>query len=79
MAGTPRRARHAEAALKGRPFARETFEAAARAVDDDFSPLTDWRASADYRRRIAANLFRRFWLEQSGGGEPVRIRRAAGF
>ncbi len=79
MAGTPRRAPQAEAALNGRPFTRETFEAAARAVDEDFVPLTDWRASADYRRRIAANLFRRFWLEQSGGGEPVRIRRAAGF
>ncbi len=79
MAGTPRRARQAEAALSGRPFAREAFEAAAGAVIDDFAPLTDWRASADYRRSIAANLFRRFWLEQSGGGEPVRIRRTAGF
>lgn len=79
MAGTPRRARKAEAALAGRPFARETFEAAAEAVDEDFVPLTDWRASAGYRRMLAANLIRRFWLEQSGGAEPIRIRRAAGF
>ena len=78
MAGTPKRAAGAEAALKGQPFARERFEAAARAVADDFTPLSDWRASADYRRTVAANLFRRFWLEQSGPGLPVRLTQAVG-
>lgn len=66
MAATPRRARNAEAALIGQPFAQATFEAAARAVADDFQPLSDWRASAAYRQQLAANFFRRFWLEQSG-------------
>lgn len=78
MAGTPKRAAGAEAALTGQPFARETFEAAARAVADDFQPLSDWRASADYRRTVAANLFRRFWLEQSEPGLPVRLHEAVG-
>ncbi|WP_207099773.1 xanthine dehydrogenase small subunit [Paracoccus shandongensis] len=78
MAGTPKRATGAEAALKGQPFAREAFEAAARAVADDFTPLSDWRASADYRRTVAANLFRRFWLEQSEPGLPVRLHEAVG-
>ena len=78
MAGTPRRAAAAEAALQGQPFAAETFEAAAKAVARDFTPLTDWRASADYRTRVAANFFRRFWLEQAGGAEPVRLDRAVG-
>ncbi|MDQ1899737.1 xanthine dehydrogenase small subunit [Paracoccus sp. WLY502] len=78
MAGTPKRASGAEAALKGQPFAREAFEAAARAVADDFQPLSDWRASADYRRTVAANLFRRFWLEQSEPGLPVRLTQAVG-
>jgi xanthine dehydrogenase small subunit len=76
MAGTPKRAARAEAALEGQPFARETFEAAAKAAAEDFTPLTDWRASADYRRMVAANFFRRFWLEQSDDVEPVRIHRA---
>jgi xanthine dehydrogenase small subunit len=76
MAGTPKRAALAEAALEGHPFARETFEAAAKAVADDFTPLTDWRASADYRSMVAANLIRRFWLEQTADVESVRIRRA---
>ena len=78
MAGIPKRATGAEAALEGQPFARDTFEAAARAVADDFQPLSDWRASADYRRTVAANLFRRFWLEQSEPGLPVRLHEAVG-
>ncbi|EYD75021.1 hypothetical protein Rumeso_03349 [Rubellimicrobium mesophilum DSM 19309] len=44
----------------------------------DFTPLTDWRASADYRQAIAANLLRRFWLEQSGADLPLRLTRAVG-
>ncbi|AXC49295.1 xanthine dehydrogenase small subunit [Paracoccus suum] len=78
MAGTPRRAAHAEAALTGQPFAAETFEAAANAVASDFTPLSDWRASAAYRQSVAANFFRRFWLENSDQTMPVRLNRAVG-
>ena len=73
MAATPRRAPLAEAALLGEPFAAPAFEAAARAVAQDFRPLDDWRASAGYRARVAANLIRRFWLDQTG--EDHRLRR----
>ncbi|MEZ5714806.1 MAG: hypothetical protein R3D85_06315 [Paracoccaceae bacterium] len=76
MAGVPKRAAAAEAALEGAEFAAESFEAAARAVAEDFAPLSDWRASADYRRLVAANLFRRFWAEQ-GVGAVARIERRA--
>jgi len=75
MAATPRRAAHAEAALTDQPFGPDAFEAAARALTRDFQPLTDWRASADYRMLAAQNLLRRFWLEQDGA-EPVRLERA---
>ena len=78
MAGIPKRAGKAEAALNGQPFTADSFEAAARAVGDDFQPLSDWRASADYRRMVAANLFRRFWLEQSEPDLPVRLQYAVG-
>ena len=74
MAGTPMRARGAEAALIGKPFTAASFEAAAIAAEDDFQPLTDWRASAEYRRKLAGNLVRRFWLEQAG--ETHRLSRA---
>ena len=47
-------------------------------MKDDFTPLTDFRATADYRHAVAANFFRRFWLEHSGQEVPVRLNRAVG-
>lgn len=64
MAATPKRASKAEAALNGQPWARESFETAAEALAEDFSPLTDWRASSNYRMLTAQNLLRRFFLEK---------------
>ncbi|WP_028534125.1 xanthine dehydrogenase small subunit [Paludibacterium yongneupense] len=72
MAAVPRRAASAEAALIGAPFCAASFEAAAAAVAADFTPLSDVRASADYRLTVAANLLRRFWLE-IGTALPVSI------
>ncbi|NDV98761.1 xanthine dehydrogenase small subunit [Salipiger sp. PrR002] len=71
MAATPKRAGKAEAALRGQPWSEASFAAAARAMAEDFAPLSDWRASADYRMRVAQNLLRRFFLEQDG--QPVRL------
>ncbi|WP_299351158.1 xanthine dehydrogenase small subunit [uncultured Shimia sp.] len=73
MAATPKRAAAAEAALVGLAFDATSFETAAKALAKDFSPLTDWRASADYRLKVAQNLLKRFWLEQSGSAEAVRL------
>ena len=69
MAAVPKRARSAEAALIGQPFGAAAFEAAAEAVGEDFTPLSDMRASAEYRMRVAQNLLRRFWIEQGTDGE----------
>ncbi len=63
MAATVRRAAKAEAALLGKAWDEATLQAAQAALGDDFQPLTDMRASADYRLRAARNLLRRFWLE----------------
>ncbi|HVL77180.1 MAG TPA: xanthine dehydrogenase small subunit [Noviherbaspirillum sp.] len=63
MAATSRRARQAEAALAGREWNETTLEAAVEALARDYSPLTDMRASAEYRMKSAQNLLRRFWLE----------------
>jgi xanthine dehydrogenase small subunit len=65
MAAIPARARRAEAALLGKPFDAAAFAAAAVALDEDFTPLTDLRASAAYRLQGAQNLLRRFYLEQA--------------
>lgn len=66
MAGTPARAKHAEAALNGQPFTEKTFRAAMAAMAQDFEPLSDMRASASYRMQTAQNLLLRFYLEMTG-------------
>ncbi|MEQ8335346.1 xanthine dehydrogenase small subunit [Nisaea sp.] len=72
MAATPKRAAGAEAALTGQPWSEASVRAAMAALGDDFSPLSDWRASADYRSRVAANLLLRFYLETTGS-QPARL------
>jgi xanthine dehydrogenase small subunit len=61
MAATPRRAKHAEEALR-----RSDYEGAAEAVARDFHPIDDWRGTGAYRLRVAANLLRRLKLRIDG-------------
>ena len=63
LAGIVKRAAGAEAALRGRPWTESHAQAAMAALDHDFQPLSDLRASASYRRRAARNLIHRLWLE----------------
>jgi xanthine dehydrogenase small subunit len=63
MAATPCRAEACEAALIGQEWNEATVEAATAALAEDYQPLSDWRASADYRLTVAANLLRRLFLE----------------
>ncbi len=56
MAATPKRAKAVEAALLGKPWTEATVEAAIPAYDLDFTPLTDMRATAEYRQLAAKNL-----------------------
>ncbi|MFT8242818.1 xanthine dehydrogenase small subunit [Roseomonas sp. BN140053] len=61
LAATAARAPGAEAALRGAPFAQHSFDAAAAALEAEIAPLSDLRASAEYRRLGAGNLLRRLW------------------
>jgi len=63
MAATSRRAPLAEAALNGQPWNETTLRAGMEALAKDYTPLSDMRASANYRMRTAQNLLRRFWME----------------
>jgi xanthine dehydrogenase small subunit len=76
MAGIPQRAAAAEAALIGALFGQESCEAAALALAEDFTPLSDVRGSSDYRLTVAGNLFRRLWFEHSGQGGTVLTAEA---
>ncbi|HET6160592.1 MAG TPA: xanthine dehydrogenase small subunit [Dongiaceae bacterium] len=80
MAPVPKRARQAEAALKGKPWSQENVEAACWVLSEDYTPISDMRASARYRLRVAQNLLHKFFIETTQPQAKTRIlaeRRAA--
>ena len=68
VAATPVRAIKTEQALQRAAWNEATIKQAQQVVGQEFSPLTDMRASAAYRRMVLSNLLRRAWLEQQGHG-----------
>jgi xanthine dehydrogenase small subunit len=74
MAATPKRAAKAENALAGASLdSPETWHRAREAINEDFSPLTDMRATAAYRKTVVANLLEKALMEISGASAPTRI------
>lgn len=63
MASIPKRATACEQALHGQPFDNATLEVACAALAEDFIPISDFRASREYRLLVAQNLLRRCHLE----------------
>ncbi len=59
VAPTVVRARDTERALAG----GATIDEAAEVLGEEIAPIDDVRSTADYRRRVAANLLRRFWAD----------------
>ncbi|MBW3096994.1 xanthine dehydrogenase small subunit [Pseudohoeflea sp. DP4N28-3] len=71
MAGTPKRAAKTEESLIGQNWSWSSIQAAQGAMEADYQPLSDWRASSAYRMRAAQNLLTRLFLETSGA--PARL------
>nr|WP_218171759.1 xanthine dehydrogenase small subunit [Pseudomonas gingeri] len=63
MAAIPKRARACEAALVGAAWNLAGIERACRALAEDFTPLSDFRASKEYRLLSAQNLLRKYFIE----------------
>ncbi|MEM5450464.1 xanthine dehydrogenase small subunit [Paraburkholderia guartelaensis] len=63
MAATPKRATHAEGVLADAYWHEATAQAAMIALGKDYAPLSDMRATSDYRLEAAKNTLYRFWLE----------------
>lgn len=78
MAGTPKRAVHAEQLLQGVSIEDEAaWEPAIAALSEDFTPMSDMRASASYRMKTARNLLRRALLEIGGvSSDKTRVTPA---
>ena len=73
MAEIPKRATSCEQVLNGRSWSQTTINAAMQAMLKDYTPLTDMRATAGYRMRVAQNLLQRFFLEHTDNPYPVRL------
>lgn len=66
VAATPVRAMTMEAVLTGQAWTEATVERAMITLRNEFSPISDMRASAAYRSLVLGNLLQRFWLESQG-------------
>ena len=66
MAGIPKRAHHVEQALLGQTWGLDTLARAQHAWADDFTPLSDMRASAAYRLDSAHGLLLRYFHDLAG-------------
>ncbi|KPD10986.1 xanthine dehydrogenase small subunit [Phaeobacter sp. 11ANDIMAR09] len=71
LAGTPKRATHVEQALLGQPWSEATVAAAAAEISQDFTPMTDMRASAEYRLETARNMLMRYFSDLTGASQSV--------
>jgi xanthine dehydrogenase small subunit len=65
MAETTKRAVETEIFLLHSPWTHETIQQAMLLIQKEFAPLSDVRASADYRTILAANLLLKFYLATS--------------
>jgi xanthine dehydrogenase small subunit len=77
LAATPSRAAGAEQILKGAEWNEQTVREAMAALDFDFEPISDMRASKAYRNLVAQNLLFRFFLETSHKMSNAREADAA--
>lgn len=70
MAAVPKRAFHAEAQLNGQVLCEASIRRAMQALAADYQPITDMRASAEYRMQVARNLLLRLWHEYNQEKTP---------
>lgn len=72
MAATPKRAFEVERRLVGTELDdASAWRSAAEQIGNDFTPLTDMRASAEYRLRVAENLVIKALAEIAGASKPM--------
>ena len=78
MAEVPKRAKICEKSMLGKAWSESTIEDAMTRISQDFSPISDFRASAGYRLSVARNLLKRYFLEENGlDNEKFRVTHYA--
>ncbi len=71
MAGTPKRATHVEDALTSQSWTQETIDRAVQEFAKDYTPMSDMRASAEYRLKSAEAMLHRLYAESIGTATNV--------
>ena len=66
MSAIPKRATYCEKVLLNSSITKEVIEKAKNALEKDFVPVSDMRASRNYRNVIAKNLLEKCFLEING-------------
>ena len=77
MAAIPKRAVACEAALFCQPWQQATIDAAKKALAVDFQPMSDVRASSDYRLKVAQNLIQKCYFELQNRTIETRVTQYA--
>jgi xanthine dehydrogenase molybdopterin binding subunit/xanthine dehydrogenase small subunit len=65
VAALPVRAKKTEAALAGKRWSDSTCEEVVPILENEFTPISDVRGSATYRRQMIANVFRKFFADHA--------------
>lgn len=73
MAATPLRATAVEHRLVGKTWSQETIDAALLSFETDYAPISDMRASKEYRMEVAKNLLQRYFVESQQSLEKTRL------
>ena len=71
VAATPIRATATERALVGAPWTSETVQAAADIMAGEGTPMSDHRASSDYRSAMLRTSLLKFFTNNSVGNASV--------
>ena len=73
VAATPVRAVKTEAALVGKAWSEASLASAAQVLRQEFTPISDMRASSDYRTTVLGNLLTRYWLQSQAVRSQTRL------
>jgi xanthine dehydrogenase small subunit len=71
VAATPVRAVEVEKTLEGKVWNSETVKKVKDKLKETFTPLTDHRGTAEYRKMLVANLFEKFFVEMTEQNEEL--------
>lgn len=73
MAATPMRASRCEQVLLNSDWNQQTIERAKAALLEDFQPISDFRASKEYRLLTATNMLTRLFVELESPAVETRV------